>query len=530
MQDLAFVATDGAGYAAGQGVNWNDIGRILDRRLASFNEGQFAAAHRAGVQLTQRASLATFRRPIPDDLQVTSGDRQHIEEVMDRATDQSRLEGGSLLASGGWCAPSEVLYNSMDEMESRDGLLSVPEIGVMRGGIQWTTGIDFATIYAAIGWSYTEAQDIAGTYAVTDDAADLHPGSGSSGDKPCYKIPCPSWTEARLKLAGLCLTAGLLQSRGYPEVIARTARGSLVAHDHKQSARVINEMVTGSTAVTMLTGTVGTLAPLLTAIELQVEHYRYIRRMARSTVLEAIFPFWVRGAIRTDMALRQGLSPDEAVQITDAQINAWFTSRGVAPQFVYDWQPLTGAAGSFTQWPTTVQFLLYSAGTWVKGINDVITLDTLFDSVNLGSNDFTALFTEEGYLTAKRGQDSRVITVPVCSNGATGAPVELSCYAQATALAVDTTVPTAGTLASSSVGATGFTLTVTGASDAGVGLAAKPYRFSTDDGATWSAWQLSAVKVVTGLTASTLYTCQHEVKDAAGNVRAGTAIEVTTTA
>ena len=92
----------------------------------------------------------------------------------------------------------------------------------------------------------------------------------------------------------------------------------------------------------------------------------------------------------------------------------------------------------------------------------------------------------------------------------------------------DTTAPTPGALSSSSITSTGFTLTATGASDAGVGLHAQPYRFSTDNGATWSAYQTSNVFVVTGKTASTVYTCKHQVQDAAGNVATGSSLGVTT--
>ena len=69
-----------------------------------------------------------------------------------------------------------------------------------------------------------------------------------------------------------------------------------------------------------------------------------------------------------------------------------------------------------------MKFLLYSAGTWVRGSNDIITLDTLYDSTLLANNDYTALFTEEGWLVAKRGVDSRLVTVNITANGGYGAP------------------------------------------------------------------------------------------------------------
>lgn len=90
----------------------------------------------------------------------------------------------------------------------------------------------------------------------------------------------------------------------------------------------------------------------------------------------------------------------------------------------------------------------------------------------------------------------------------------------------DVTPPTAGTLAGSAITSDGFTLTVTGAADE-TALAALPYRFSTDNGTTWSAWR-STPYVATGLAASTAYTCQHQTRDAAGNTSTGTSITVTT--
>lgn len=93
----------------------------------------------------------------------------------------------------------------------------------------------------------------------------------------------------------------------------------------------------------------------------------------------------------------------------------------------------------------------------------------------------------------------------------------------------DTTAPVAGTLASSAITATGFTLTVSGASDE-TALHSQPYAFSTDNGTTWSGWQASSSLAVTGKTASTAYQCRHKVRDAAGNETTGTAITVTTSA
>lgn len=395
-----------------EGMDWSGVGAAIDRSLLGFNASAYENAARRGRHMREQNSIATIQRQIPDEFRIKNGDPDHIEEVIQRAVDQARLPQGSLVASGGWCAPSEVTYGML-ELESNDGLFSAPEIGINRGGISFTQGVDFSEIFSGTGFSYSEQEDIDGDYD----------GEGG-GTKPCFRIPCPTFEEERLRVAGLCLTAGLLQQKGYPEVIARTVRGAMVAHAHRVAGEKINAVVAGSTAVTMPSDQVGATAPILAAIELQVQHYRYVHRMSENATLEAVFPYWVRGAIRSDLSRRLGV---DLISVNDARITQWFAERGVAAQFVYNYQDITGDANAFTGWAAEVKFLLYAAGTWTFGGSDVISLDTIYDSVNLSTNDYTALFTEEAWLPMKRFSDSREITVPICSNGATAGGVLIDC-------------------------------------------------------------------------------------------------------
>ena len=409
------TVADVPGFAADSDATFEDLAVALDRRLQGFNSGAYAAAARAGRAMSERHGLAVVRKHFDERATVSSP--ESAEAAMAFAVNEKNLPGGSLVAAGGWCAPSETVYDLLED-ESRDGLISLPEINVTRGGIKFTKGPKFSDLYAAPSFNFTEEEAKAGKYLPTS-ATDP---TNKVGAKPVYNVPCTEFEEVRLSAAGIHVQANLLQQRGYPELVARTIRGALVAHEHKMSERIIAAMERQSTAVSMDAGQIGAAAPILTAIELQVEHYRYAQRLSRSTTLEAVFPYWVHGAIRTDLSRRQGV---DLTDVNDARIDAWFKARGVNPQFVYDWQALTGAAGDFKAWGGSLKFLLYSAGTFVKGGQDVITLDTVYDSVLLGQNDYTALFTEEGYLVAKRGHDARVVTVPINPNGGTGTGIKL---------------------------------------------------------------------------------------------------------
>lgn len=425
IRDVAFASTEVGGHGVGTPLDFAQMGGIVDRRLGSFNEKQYSNAAMIGVKMRQQFGVATIRKPNNGFRVDAEFSQLAIEDVLKRATDESQMrmrqEGNSLVASGGWCAPSETIYDIYDCGEVADGLVSIPEVQMNRGGWRFNRGVNFGDILSQSGFFYTEEQDIAGEYGTDADGV----GNDTAGSKRCFQIDCVDFDEVRLDLDGLCLTAGLLQSRGYPEAIADAIRKALIAHEIRMDSRRIALMVAGSTAVSLPSPQVGAAAPILTAVELQAQHYRSSGSLADSTVLEGVFPQWVRGAIRSDLSRRLGV---DLLSVPNSRINAWFAERQIAPQFVANWQSVgSTAASGFTSWPTEVDFLLYKAGTWLGGTNDVITLDHVYDSTLLGTNDYTALFTEEGVATFRRGCDSRVVTVPICPTGDTGGGVAIDC-------------------------------------------------------------------------------------------------------
>ncbi len=370
-----------------------------------------------GSAFSNRHQIAHIVREF--DPRAIVGEDNDADAAIAFATNPANIPGGSLTAAGGWCAPSETSYD-LCELESRDGIISVPEVQLNRGGLRFTLGPDWADIFNDTGFCFTEAQDIAGDYVA---------GGGANDPKPTNIVPCPSFTDVRLDACGVTIQAGNLMNRAYPELIRRYVSGAITAHYHRVATNVISRMVAQSTAVspTQLAtpSEAAALAPLLSAIELQAEDIKYRRRMGRGTTLEAVFPFWVRGVIRADLSRRLGV---DMLNVTDAMISSWFSQRGISPQFVYNWQNL-GAPGAALVWPATVQFLMYPVGTFVKGASPLITIEMLHDSTLNSFNNFTAIFTEEAYNVMKRCHEARVITVPICGAGSTNLGAALDCSA-----------------------------------------------------------------------------------------------------
>lgn len=336
-----------------------------------------------------------LRLDFDDDLQINHTTADDME-VLYHAIDESRLDEGSLVAAGGWCAPSETLYD-LCAGETTEGMVSVPEVQVNRGGIRYTSGPDFGTIYSNVGFCQTETQAIAGTA------------------KPCFEVPCPTFTEVRLDVCGLCLKIPILTSVGYPELIQRWMSGSLIAHQHKMNAKVIAAMATAAGAALTPTGLGTTAGDIRAGLGIIADGLRAKYRLGMSASFEAVVPFWVKGAIKADLALRAGT---DAASINDSDVQALFSAIGLNVQFVYDWQPLAAGAVAY---PTTFQALVYPAGTFVKGVSDVINLSSVYDAASLAVNVYTGLFFEEGILIAKMCYEAALVTLPICNAGRTGA-------------------------------------------------------------------------------------------------------------
>lgn len=420
----AVAAAGLPGYTPGQVFEGDDA----IARMAIAIEEQFATYAGLGPNAKTKNPAIQFRREYPAELRVTATDDYSTTlEKINRAADQSQLPGGNLVAAAGWCAPSQILYDLFELETGTDGMLDLPEIQVSRGGIQFTPGPDFSSIWSGTGYFHqTEAQVIAAT------------------TKPCMVIPCPSFTEKRLEVEGVCITGAFLQDRGYPEMVARFVRGAMVAHRRKLNVFKINQVVAGSTlkdltvaanfggANSIENDDISAASRILHVVETQILDYKARHRMSDNAMLEVVIPSWVKGQIRADVQRRTGTSATEAFAVTDAMIEDWFRIRKARVQWVQDWQDFynggtgLGSAAAIGALPTAVDILIYAAGTFVAGVADVVRLDTVYDSTNLALNQYTQLFTEEGILVAKRGFESRLVRLNIPPAGVTSAAIAMT--------------------------------------------------------------------------------------------------------
>ncbi|MDQ0962043.1 hypothetical protein QFZ66_005921 [Streptomyces sp. B4I13] len=392
------AAVDVPGYTPGAPL---DFGQVVSGIISRAN-----ALKTAGGGMGQ---VISYRHPYPQELIVTdSSSAPEGTTVAIAAQSQARLPQGELVASGGWCAPSETLYD-ITGVACPDMLWDAPEIQLSRGGLRYYKPLSLDV--GAMTWVHTEADDISGA------------------TKPCYRVPCPDPVEVRCDAIGVCLEAGILTQRHYPELVAWYLRNAMVAHEIRVKQVLFQQALNTATPVA-LAPTFGALSAIYNAVALQAADVIERHSLCETTALEVVFPWWSKNLFLGDLARQNGVN---ICDLSPTCIQEVFSTLGVRVQFARGLAPAVpdeiGGANAAVDWPAVVRFLMYPSGSLQIGRGEEVNLGVVHDSTKFQVNDYTALFAEECSALVDRSVDTRLVTVPVCPDGATGAQLELVCAA-----------------------------------------------------------------------------------------------------
>jgi len=423
------AAADIASFPTGSTLTWESVGKAFEERVRAY-----PTAGRNNARTRMQHPLARIQRNFPAGqvIEPTDGHESAFAKLKNTADGK-----GAITAANGWCAPSEIDYSICSPITT-DGLFNAPEMVLRRGGLLHNQGLDFADFFGNDFVLPIPGYNILTEANVIADVA-----------KTCVEIPCPSFVDDRLNVAALCLTGSLLQNRGYPEFVSEFVQGATAAMAHLVSREIVNEIESGSTQLVLSTldpwasdGTVW--SQVMAALDMVAMNVRYAYRTSRTQTVEIVVPYWLKTALRSDWLRRNATHTEE---LTDQMIDAALARRYVNVQWIYDWQdafdPTNGAgaidvnhqfgnpsgpiASAMFNNPTDVTFLAYLPGTWVIGRQDVIRLDTVYDSTNLQQNLVTQLFVEDGFKPMRMCQFSWAYTVKICANGSTGLQRAVTC-------------------------------------------------------------------------------------------------------
>jgi hypothetical protein len=412
------VAPDVRGYSSGQEVEGlRGLSEAFKARTSTFKSGTFRKGEAGRISTF---GVATIKRPLAGENRPEIGEGATPEDVYNklmglalqarRARGEAGVDALTAAAYNGWVVPSENLYD-LCSWATFSGGLQLPSTTVRRGGINRTKGIDFSVVF----------NDADGYFHYTEDQMETRP------TKPFRMLDVPTWDEFRLDSIGYGVRAPIPLRNSFPELLDDYMDKSLVAYQHYVNAAVIQKVLTligGGSAPTPVTvpGYGGATADTLQTMEMIRHQFIQKYSLADNQVLEFIFPSWYRTVLKADLSRRNGW--DNPFGVTDAQIDGWFRTRGARTQYIRDWsgQDLSGDVTDIAL-PGMAQFMVWVPGTYVRGGDEIISLDAIYDQANLEKNEYIAAFFEESLLVADTCGEGELYEIGLDPYGLVGAAI-----------------------------------------------------------------------------------------------------------
>jgi hypothetical protein len=321
-------------------------------------------------------------------------------------------EAEALTASGGLCAPVTPYYQlafiSTMQRPVRDSL-----VGFIadRGGIRFAPPPYLGQITTGVG-TITAAQDAAG---------------GSTATKTCQTLICPNFTEVDVASIFHCFTGGNLGQRAFPEQAAQFASLILAQHARVAETNLLNGIKSGSTAVTGISNAqLGAVASLLDDILTAAANIRSNNRMPQEARLQVILPAWVADVLVIDLIK----SVFNRFTYNQAGVEQLLQSFNISVAWTLD-GPTDGngqvlarqAAGAMNALPTTIEWAIFPAGSWLFVDSGVLELGIVRDSVLNATNSYQ-VFGESWENVAGVGVESQWVTSTICISGSTAGGVD----------------------------------------------------------------------------------------------------------
>lgn len=383
------ASSDIQGVSTGSHLNMLQLDDALMRRARAMGVSRSGRGDKALVASIEKTS------PVNDVRGVTNkGD------ILTAWSDAHNVQ--ALVASGGWCGPSENIYDFACDFEAMPDEVDLPTLTTDRAGVNVPDALLLGDVMGedGIGMTWTEADDIAAADPLEDPPV----------VKVCFKVPCPDWDETRLEAFYTCVQAGNLADRSFPEGTARTRDLALLGHAHRLNAAKLTKMEAQATAVAPILTDLTAAEAVLAGVEFTIARSRDAFFMSDDQILEVVLPRWVRHAIRRDLARRNGV---EFQQVSNDEIKQHFADIGARVQFVTNWHML---AANATSYPNSVLALVYPAGAFTLLDGGTLDIAVIRDSVLNATNDHTLLFFEEFWQLLTRCAAFKV-TIPICAWG-----------------------------------------------------------------------------------------------------------------
>lgn len=389
------------GFEAGTALDFASFSKAMrDKIVAVGGEGRQDVAH---VEFSY-----------PADRQLGGNAKDNTDRI------KAAKSPEAIVAAGGLCLPLEVKYDikvlGVTDRPVRDALT---RFGVERGGIQYRAPFDALAMATGLG-VWTQANDQAIVIPPADPDTNVY--------KSCLTVDCPGVLEASIYSTYMCLEFPNMTARFDTEWVGATTEAAMVAWARFAENQLISRIFAGSKVVKGLGGKLSAIADILATYDRVISYYRYRHRLNSTVNLRTIMPQWVIDMLRTDLARRMTMaSPAELFAIAQAQLEAWFNTRGVNVTWhldgnagatvngvvIPDQRYADLAAGqAIPDWPTAVDSVLFVEGDWLFLDGGTLDLGLVRDSALNRRNRYqTFVETFEG--VAFDGKESLRVVMPL---------------------------------------------------------------------------------------------------------------------
>lgn len=391
------------GVSAGQPLKDRlALAEAMSMRLHSLRR----ATGGSGEQVVVASLLAEF----PEDRTLRGN-----ESDSNSAKIKAVVDPAVVVASGGWCAPLPVNYDLFDIGGSTDTPVrdSLPVFNADRGGIRYVKSPVFGDYSGAIG-----------IWTKDDDIASVNPPVPGQKTKPCLHVGCAQEEEVYLEAVTMCLCFGNMQTRAFPELIARHNDLALVAAARYTETYLLDKIKAGSTIVSM-PAVLGTARDILIEVERAASAYRYQYRLDPNLTLEFMAPQWLHSMIRSDLTAQlPGDGLETTFNLADTTINSFFTHRNIRP--VWTMETATSVpTPTVLDYPDSVEWALFAEGTWTLLDGGTLDLGIVRDMGLISTNDY-CMFTEQFLNVANTGLGSLWVQSLLNVNGASAGTLDVS--------------------------------------------------------------------------------------------------------
>jgi hypothetical protein len=384
---------------------------LADRRaLSEAMSMRLHSLRRASGGSGEQVVVASLLAEFPENRTLRGNEVDSNSEKI-----KSVIDPQIIVASGGWCAPLPVNYDLFDIGGSTDTPVrdSLPVFNADRGGVRYVKSPVFGDYDGAFG-IWTNEDDIASTNPPTD----------GQKVKPCLHVGCAAEEEVYLEAVTMCLCFGNMQTRAFPELIARHNDLALVAAARWTETYLLDKIKAMSTIV-VVPAVLGTARDVLISIERAASAYRYQYRLDPELPLVFMAPQWLHSMIRSDLTAQlPGDGLETTFNLANATINSFFTHRNINP--VWTLETATNVpTPTVLDYPDSVEWSLFAEGTFTLLDGGTLDIGIVRDMALVSTNDY-CMFTEQFLNVANTGLGALWVSETLNVNGASAGTLDPS--------------------------------------------------------------------------------------------------------